>query len=173
MLPQSALLPPLGHRKTIPLAIFENWRTAEKWQHDCQTKQLFDLTTTITDSWGCAWQQSWWSLKICQIRMFTSFMIFLQVYHVIFNVLHSIVENSITEVSLHYIIIDWGCLCLWQSERNQKYGWRYISWYNEAMYSTAWTFNDVKITLIWSLTSISSLRYLMSAHESIVLELKC
>ena len=94
-------------------------------------------------------------------------------YHVIFNVLHSIVENSITEVSLHYIIIDWGCLCLWQSERNQKYGWRYISWYNEAMYSTAWTFNDVKITLIWSLTSISSLRHLMSAHESIVLELKC
>ena len=107
-------------------------------------------------------------------------------FHVIFNVLHSIVENSITQVSLHYIIIDWGCLCLWQSERNQKYGWRYISWYNEAMYSTAWIFNDVKITLIWSLTSISSLRYLMSAHESrmlkvnwghanesIVLELKC
>ena len=79
MLPQSALLPPLGHRKTIPLAIFENWCTAEKWQHDCPTKQLFDLTTTITDSWGCAWQQGWWSLNICQIRMFTSFMIFLQV----------------------------------------------------------------------------------------------
>ena len=92
-------------------------------------------------------------------------------YHVIFDILHSNVENSITKVSLYYIIIDWGCLCLWQSERNQKYGWRYISWYNEAMYSTAWTFNYVKTTLTWSLTSISSLRYLINKrHGSRILE---
>ena len=89
-------------------------------------------------------------------------------YHVIFDILHSNVENSITKVSLYYIIIDWGCLCLWQSERNQKYGWRYISWYNEAMYSTAWTFNYVKTTLTWSLTSISSLRYLINKRHGIV-----
>ena len=45
------------YNRQLPLARFENWHTAEKWQHDCPTKQLFDLTTTITDSWGCAWQQ--------------------------------------------------------------------------------------------------------------------